>query len=61
MLLEILNYFFSPQHVDLFSLNLLLADLELCLTAFAAHRIRKFQASKRLIEEIDSAPDPPPK
>ncbi|KAK7077901.1 hypothetical protein SK128_004066 [Halocaridina rubra] len=49
------------KHIDLFSLNLLLADLELCLTAFAAHRIRKFQASRRLIEEIDSAPDPPPK
>ncbi|XP_064088825.1 helicase domino-like [Macrobrachium nipponense] len=49
------------KHIDLFSLNLLLADLELCLTAFAAHRIRKFQASRRLIEEIDSAADPPPK
>ncbi|KAK8744193.1 hypothetical protein OTU49_001047, partial [Cherax quadricarinatus] len=49
------------KHVDLFSLNFLLADLELCLTAFAAHRIRKFQAPRRLIEEIDSAPDPPPK
>ncbi|XP_068211113.1 helicase domino-like isoform X3 [Palaemon carinicauda] len=49
------------KHIDLFSLNLLLSDLELCLTAFAAHRIRKFQASRRLIEEIDSASDPPPK
>nr|XP_045582866.1 helicase domino-like isoform X2 [Procambarus clarkii] len=49
------------REVDLFCLNFLLADLELCLTAFAAHRIRKFQAPRRLIEEIDSAPDPPPK
>lgn len=49
------------QHIDLFSLNFLLADLELCLTAFAAHRIKKFQAPRRLIEEIDSAPNPPPK
>ncbi|CAL4124505.1 unnamed protein product, partial [Meganyctiphanes norvegica] len=49
------------KHIDLFSLNLLLADLEVCLTAFAAHRIRKFQAPKRLIEEIDSAPEIPPK
>ncbi|KAK4302059.1 hypothetical protein Pmani_025841 [Petrolisthes manimaculis] len=49
------------KHIDLFSLNFLLADLELCLTAFAAHRIKKFQAPRRLIEEIDSAPNPPPK
>lgn len=46
--------------MNLFSLNLLLADLELCLTAFAAHRIRRFQAPAKLIEEIDSAPAPPP-
>ncbi|XP_050722344.1 helicase domino-like [Eriocheir sinensis] len=49
------------KNIDLFSLNFLLADLELCLTAFAAHRIRKFQAPRRVIEEIDSAAEPPPK
>uniref|UniRef100_T1JC71 Helicase domino n=1 Tax=Strigamia maritima TaxID=126957 RepID=T1JC71_STRMM len=49
------------KHVDLYSLNLLLADLELYLTAFAAHRIKRFQTPKKLIEEIDSAPGVPPK
>ncbi|XP_076367380.1 domino helicase isoform X3 [Tachypleus tridentatus] len=49
------------KHVSLWALNLLLADLELCLTAFAAHRIKKFQTLPRFIEEIDNYPDPPPK
>jgi E1A-binding protein p400 len=49
------------QHVDLFSLNLLLVELETCLTAFVAHRIKKYHAPKRLIEEIDSAPELPPR
>jgi hypothetical protein len=30
------------------------------MTAFAAHRIRRFQAPTQLIEEIDSAPPAPP-
>ena len=49
------------QHVDLKFLNLLLADLELTLTAFAAHRTRRFQAPRRLIEEVDQRPPPPPR
>nr|QVD39288.1 Helicase domino [Schistocerca gregaria] len=49
------------KHVDLFYLNLLLLDLELCLTAFVAHRIKKYQAPKKLIEEIDTKPDPAPR
>ena len=49
------------QHVDLFSLNLLLVDLEICLTAFVAHRIKKYRTPKKLIEEIDSAPEPQPR
>ncbi|KAG8223943.1 hypothetical protein J437_LFUL003751 [Ladona fulva] len=49
------------KHVDLFSLNLLLVELELCLTAFVAHRMKKFQPARKLIEEIDSLPDPPPR
>ncbi|XP_022250926.1 helicase domino-like [Limulus polyphemus] len=55
------KYFILDEHVSLWALNLLLADLELCLTAFAAHRIKKFQTLPRFIEEIDSYPDPPPK
>jgi E1A-binding protein p400 len=49
------------QHVDLFSLNLLLVELETCLTAFVAHRIKKYRTPKKLIEEIDSTPEPPPR
>lgn len=49
------------QHVDLFSLNLLLVELETCLTAFVAHRIKKYRTPKKLIEEIDSMPEPPPR
>ena len=39
---------------------MLLSELEFSLTAFAAHRIRRFQAKPQLIEEIDSTPPPPP-
>ncbi|KAF8768478.1 Helicase domino like protein [Argiope bruennichi] len=48
------------KHINLSSLNLLLADLELSLTAFAAHRVKKFQVPPKLIVEIDSLPEPPP-
>ncbi|XP_042903379.1 helicase domino isoform X2 [Parasteatoda tepidariorum] len=48
------------KQVNLQSLNLLLADLELSLTAFAAHRVRKFQTPPKLIVEIDNLPEPPP-
>ncbi|XP_015599061.1 helicase domino isoform X1 [Cephus cinctus] len=49
------------KHIDLSCLNLLLVDLELTLTAFVAHRIRRLQTPRKLIEEIDSLPDPPPR
>ncbi|CAL1290982.1 unnamed protein product [Larinioides sclopetarius] len=48
------------KHINLSSLNLLLADLELSLTAFAAHRVKKFQVPPKLIVEIDNLPEPPP-
>lgn len=51
---------FVLQHVNLYTLNLLLADLELTLTAYSAHRMRKFQANPVLIQEIDKAPPLPP-
>lgn len=41
-------------------MNLMLADLELTLTAYSAHRTRKFQANPILIQEIDKAPPPAP-
>ncbi len=59
-LYQLIGCYPSTQHVNLSTLNLLLADLELTLTAFAAHRIRRFQAPAPLIEEIDSAPPAPP-
>ncbi len=38
----------------------MLLDLEFTMTAYTAHRIRKFQAQPKLIEEIDRAPPLPP-
>ncbi|XP_020707838.2 helicase domino isoform X1 [Athalia rosae] len=49
------------EHIDLSCLNLILVDLELTLTAFVAHRVKQFKTPRKLIEEIDSQPDPPPK
>lgn len=43
------------------SISLLLCDLELTLTAFAAHRVRRLQTPRKLIEEIDTQPDTPPR
>ena len=31
------------------------------LTAFVAHRVKRLQPTRKLIEEIDSAPEPPPR
>ncbi|PNF36884.1 hypothetical protein B7P43_G08882 [Cryptotermes secundus] len=60
LVMSVLDY--DPfKHVDLFSLNLLLVELETCLTAFVAHRIKKYRTPKKLIEEIDSMPGPPPR
>lgn len=39
----------------------MLVELETCLTAFVAHRIKKYRTPKKLIEEIDSMPEPPPR
>ncbi|XP_034182155.2 domino helicase isoform X2 [Osmia lignaria lignaria] len=49
------------KHIDLASINFLLCDLELTLTAFAAHRVKRLQTPRKLIEEVDSQPDPPPR
>ena len=38
----------------------MLLDLEFTMTAYTAHRIRKFQVPAKLIEEIDRAPPLPP-
>lgn len=49
------------KHINLGCLNLRLVDLELTLTAFVAHRVRKLHTPRKLIEEIDSQPLPPPR
>lgn len=35
--------------------------MELSLTAFVAHRVRRLQTPRKLIEEIDTQPDPSPR
>ncbi|XP_074640439.1 helicase domino-like isoform X2 [Tubulanus polymorphus] len=49
------------DHIDLCSLYPCIADVELSLPAFAAHRIKKLQSPKRLIVEIDEQPLPAPR
>ncbi|XP_014482898.1 PREDICTED: uncharacterized protein LOC106748666 [Dinoponera quadriceps] len=49
------------KHIDLSSVNLLLLDLELTLSAFVAHRVRRLQTPRKLIEEIDNQPEPAPR
>ena len=49
------------KHINLRTLNLLMSDLSFNLSAFAHHRIARFMASADLIQEIDSAPEPPPR
>ncbi|KAL6258452.1 hypothetical protein P5V15_010408 [Pogonomyrmex californicus] len=49
------------KHIQLFSLNLLLLDLELTLSAFVAHRVNRLRTPKKLIEEIDNQPEPAPR
>ncbi|XP_062606790.1 helicase domino-like isoform X2 [Saccostrea cucullata] len=47
------------KDVDLHSLYPSLADMELNLPAFVAHRVKKLQTPRVLIEEIDSHQEPP--
>lgn len=46
--------------IDLNAINLLLINIELCMTAYVAHRIKKLATPKKLIEEIDTVPELPP-
>jgi E1A-binding protein p400 len=48
------------KDVDLIALNLVLIQLETCLSAFVAFRMKQLITPKKLIEEIDSAPELPP-
>lgn len=48
------------ENIDLVALNLVLIQLETCLTAFVAYRMKQLVIPKKLIEEIDSTPELPP-
>ncbi|XP_011862218.1 PREDICTED: helicase domino-like isoform X3 [Vollenhovia emeryi] len=49
------------KHIQLSSLNLLLLNLETTLSAFVAHRVNRLRTPRKLIEEIDSQPEPAPR
>ncbi|XP_054168303.1 helicase domino-like isoform X2 [Oppia nitens] len=49
------------RHINLSCLNLILSELSFTLSAFAHHRIVRFMTSPEFIQEIDSAPEPPPR
>ncbi|XP_055613145.1 helicase domino isoform X2 [Uranotaenia lowii] len=57
---NMLNYDPFTQ-IDLSSLNLVLVKLELMLSAYVAYRSQQLCMPKRLIEEIDSTPEPAPR
>ena len=42
------------QDVDIYALYPSLADMEMDLPAFVAHRVKRLQAPHKLIEEIDT-------
>lgn len=48
------------ENIDLVALNLVLLHFEACLTAFVAYRMKQLITPKKLIEEIDDAPELPP-
>ena len=47
--------------MDLHALYPNLAEMEQDLPRFVAHRIKKLQTPRNLIEEIEDEPDPPPR
>lgn len=48
------------RDIDLVALNLVLVHLESCMSAFVAYRMKQLITPKKLIEEIDAAPELPP-
>lgn len=55
------NCFISLQQINLETVNLLLLHLEQTMTAYVSHKSRLLAPPRKLIEEIDSAPQPPPR
>ena len=58
---NIISVFFLQQEIDLYSLYPCLAEMELNLPAFVAHRVKKLQTQKKFIEEIDCQPEVSPR
>ncbi|XP_063239094.1 helicase domino [Bacillus rossius redtenbacheri] len=48
------------KHVDLKALNLVFSHLEYELSAFAAHRAKRYYLGRRAMEQVDSSPEAPP-
>ncbi|KAM8712283.1 hypothetical protein ACLKA7_012754 [Drosophila subpalustris] len=57
---DILEYDPFTQ-INLSTVNLLLLHLEQTITAYVSHKSRLLAPPRKLIEEIDSAPQPPPR
>ncbi|XP_055839323.1 helicase domino isoform X2 [Episyrphus balteatus] len=47
--------------IDLNSINLMLINLEITLTAYVSHKVRLLAPQRKLIEEVDQLPEPPPR
>ncbi|XP_055918769.1 helicase domino isoform X2 [Eupeodes corollae] len=47
--------------IDLNSVNLMLINLEITLTAYVSHKVRLLAPQRKLIEEVDQLPEPPPR
>lgn len=54
LLIYMLYQLFAFQNIDLSALNLLLIQIETTLTAYVSYKIKRLQAPRKLIEEIDS-------
>lgn len=48
------------NQIDLNSINLMLIYLEITLTAYVSHKVRLLAPQRKLIEEVDQLPEPPP-
>lgn len=53
--------FFPTQSIDIRTLYPNLAEMERDLPAFVSQRIRQLKATGKLIQEVDSIPNPPPR
>lgn len=55
------NFVVLAQEVDMRTLFPNLVEMERDLPAFVAHRVKQLKTPNRLIEEVDSQPEPPPR